>query len=91
MKVALEHTPVLDPDDPVGIGRDLRVVGHHHDREARLVSHLEQVEDLLARRRIEIPRRFIGEQDVRFVPEGPAIAVRCRSPPESWLGRWAIR
>ena len=48
-----------------------RVVGHHHDRLAELrVQLLEQGEDVVGARAIEVARRLVGDDDRRVVDDG---------------------
>ena len=56
-------------------------MGHHDDGQPRVVSFLQEVEDLASGRGVEVPRRFVGEQDAGVAGEGPGdggslVAVR---------------
>ena len=66
----LDDQPVGEKERPVGDGGRLRVVGHHDERLAEGVDRLAQeVEDLLARRRVEVAGRLVGEDDHRLQDE----------------------
>ena len=44
-----------------------RVVRHHHDRLLELaVQRLHQIENILGALRVEVARRFVGDEDVRI-------------------------
>ena len=56
--------PVGDDEDPVGVGRGLRVVGDEDDRLVPLDARPpERVEDLRAGRVVEVAGRLVGEQE----------------------------
>ena len=83
---------VADPDDPVGVGGDGRVVRHQDDREAVLgVELAEEVEDLPAGLRVEVAGRLVGDQERASLTSARAMATRCCSPPESCEGSWSSR
>src|SRR5687767_8353373 len=56
-----EDATVQHLDRSVRAGRHLRVVRDDHDRDALAVELLEQAQDLVARSRIEISRRLVGQ------------------------------
>src|SRR3954447_12075774 len=63
---------VADADGPPGGVRDVRVVRHQDDGDPLLrVELLEHLEDLLARARIEVAGRLIGEQERGVIDQGP--------------------
>ena len=63
---------VPDDEDPVGVGRGLRVVGDQHDRLAALDARApERVEDLGAGRVVEVAGRLVGEEERRPGHERP--------------------
>ena len=47
------------------------VVGRHHDRGPGAIDPVEQRHDALARRRVEVAGRLVGEDDERAVHESP--------------------
>src|SRR4051812_44713879 len=57
---------VAEHDDPAGMGRDVRLVRHHDDGLALRRKLLEDVHDFDRRRRVEVTRRFVGEEDGRL-------------------------
>ena len=58
--------PVADDEDPVGVGRGLRVVGDEHDRLAALVAGPpERIEDLGAGGVVEVAGRLVGKEERR--------------------------
>ena len=62
--IIVEDEPVAHPDDSIGVGGDGRVVRHEDDREPVLAVELaEEAEDLLARLRVEVAGRLIGDQE----------------------------
>ena len=68
--VLLDAT-VLQRDDARHARGEREVVRDDHDcRAARLVDREEQVVNLLARRRVEVPRRLVGEEELRRQDEG---------------------
>ena len=63
-----------------------------HDGAALLRRQVAQHrQHLLAVRDVEVAGGLVRQQHLRLVRERAAIATRCCSPPESWLGRWAAR
>src|ERR1700680_2777348 len=67
----LDDVPVQQPDDVVGARSEREVVGHEHDlRSAVAVERLEQLENALSGRVIEIPGGFVGEEDLGRVCGG---------------------
>src|SRR3954447_5800415 len=64
--------PIADHEHPVGVGRCLRVVRHEDDRLVTLDARApEGVEDLAARRVVEVPCRLVREQGGRSGDERP--------------------
>ena len=64
------NDPVAEPQGSVRVFRDRFVVRHENDRRAVSAAHLiEQIEHLLAGRRVESPGRLVGEQELRLVRE----------------------
>src|SRR5881394_2528415 len=56
------QTAVSEPQRAAHRGRQARVVGRDHERRALFVVQLEEeLLHLLARRRIEVARRLVGE------------------------------
>ncbi|MFN8598194.1 MAG: hypothetical protein U0559_18685 [Anaerolineae bacterium] len=69
-------------DDARGTMRDLFVVRHYQQRFALLHQLPKQIEYFVRGARIEVARRFIGDDDGRIVGQRRAIATRCCCPPE---------
>ena len=67
------------------------LVGHEDDRVAAPVQLVEQPDDLVAGRGVEVAGGLVGEQERRLADQGAAIATRWRWPPESSFGRWCMR
>ena len=68
--------------------RRVVVVGDHDDRGALGVEFLEQVEDRGAGGAVEVAGGLVGQHDRPACPASArAIATRCRSPPDSCVGR----
>ena len=61
---------VAQVDHPVCIGGDVRLVGDQDDRVPGTVQPLEQRQDLQTGLRIQIPGRFVSQQNRRIVDEG---------------------
>src|SRR5437016_3302832 len=80
--VGFDHA-VAHADDALGPGGDVVFVRDHDDRLARVVQANQHLHDLIARLRIEIPRRFIREKQMRIVDEGaghgPALLLGARA------------
>src|ERR1700730_5110826 len=56
---------------PAQQGRDVSVVGRHHDRRLLLVVDLqEELHDLPACRRVEVPGGLVGDDQARLMDEG---------------------
>src|SRR6202049_1513464 len=67
----LDDGPVQQPDDAGSARSEREVVGHEHDRRSAVaVERLEQLENALSGRVIEIPGGFVGEEDLGRVGEG---------------------
>ena len=63
---------VLDHLDPIGVGSRLGIVGDEDDRLAALVARApEGLEDLAARREVEVAGRLVGQHDRRSIDQGP--------------------
>src|SRR5690242_4483874 len=63
--------PVLEGDQPVGVGGGDRVVGDHHHRLIELVDRLaQQAHDVGAGLRVEVAGRLVGEDHGRLADEG---------------------
>src|SRR5919204_5655791 len=58
------HAPPHDVDD-------FAVVGRHQDGRSTRVDLQQQLDDLPRRRRVEVPGRFVGEEDARVVYQRP--------------------
>lgn len=59
-------------------------MGDHYQRSAVLLVQGKQLlNDILRRVLIEVPRRFVGKQDLWSQHKARASATRCCSPPES--------
>src|SRR5215203_1151383 len=66
-----DDPPVLQGDQPVGVGGGNRVVGDHHHRLAELVDRLaQQLEDVGAGLGVEVAGGLIGEDHGRFADQG---------------------
>ena len=66
--VDLMDPTIFDHQDTVGFLGEAIVVGHHDERDPVLTVHLtHDVEDLIARPAIEIPRRLVGKDNLRLV------------------------
>src|SRR6187402_1366356 len=67
-----DDLPVLQGDQPVGVGGGDRVVGDHHHRLAELVHRLaQQPQDVGARLRVEVAGRLVGEDDRLLADQRP--------------------
>src|SRR5215212_1997631 len=68
--VVLLNPPVLEDDDAVGVGRDVRLVRDEDERDPALaVEALEDVHHLDRGARVERARRLVGEDELRVVDE----------------------
>src|SRR5215471_12647725 len=56
--------PVLEADDAAGRRRDVVLVRDHDDGHSPGVDLLEEAHDLERRRRVERPRRLVGQDDL---------------------------
>src|SRR6267378_1615706 len=56
---------------PRGVRGDVGLVRHHHDGLPLAVQVREDLHDFLTRRRVEVARRLVGEQDARVVHQRP--------------------
>ena len=66
----LDRAAVDHADDSPGVARDLRVVGHQHDRGAAGVQVFEQRQNALACGRVQAAGRFVGQDQTGPVGEG---------------------
>jgi hypothetical protein len=65
---ALHDAPVTQDQAGVGHRRELGVVGHEHERGAAAgVDRAQQIHDVAAVRGVEVPGRFVGEDDFGVV------------------------
>ncbi len=64
------HT-ILHVDLTVSLLRDIRLVCHHDDRSPFLVQGLQHPHDFLLRRGVQVPRRFVGQDDLGIVDQRP--------------------
>jgi len=84
--------PVAKDDDPLPRRSRRRLVRHEDDRDAALlVEAREDAHDLLARLRVEVARRLVGEQQGGLATSARAMATALLLPPDSWFGRWSAR
>ncbi len=64
------------------VRRNVVFVRHQHDGLARVVELVKQPHDLVARRRVEVARRLVGEQNARSIHQrardGDALALATR-------------
>ena len=65
----LHQAAVAGAEHPVGIPRDILLVGHDQHREPAAVQLLELDHDLHARARVEIAGRLVGQDHDRIVDE----------------------
>lgn len=67
-----DDPPVVDFDDPVAAGGDMSVVGDDQKRRPAFPVDLPQQRlDGLARFGVEISGRLVGQDETRFIDEGP--------------------
>ena len=67
--------------------RHLRRVRYQHERHIFLAARVaDQIDHLLLMPGVDICRRFIGQEQFRFVGQGSRTATRCCSPTESCDG-----
>src|SRR5262245_35842106 len=65
---AIDDVPVLQRDHLVGQRREFAIVGDEHQRPSPIAMQVEQeLDDLPARRAVEVPGRFVREDDRRVV------------------------
>src|SRR5712692_8358399 len=63
-RLVAHDAPVAERDHAVGERGQRRIVGHQHQRTAEVaVQRDQEIDDLLARGRIEIARRLVGEEE----------------------------
>src|SRR4051812_5406871 len=68
----VDDAAVGEEDDPVGVRRRDRVVGHHHHRLGVVVDAAPQeLEDLRAGAAVEVAGRLVGEHDLGSAHQGP--------------------
>jgi hypothetical protein len=79
-------------NDPVGHRkRPPPIVGDHDRRDAQLaLKAADLAAELLAHFRVERRQRLVEQQDIGRERQGPASAVRCCWPPDSWRGYFSI-
>ena len=63
--------PVGNVDRAIGVGGHFGVVRYDDDRDALGVQPLEHPQDLVARLRIEVAGRLVGQQERGTIDEGP--------------------
>jgi hypothetical protein len=67
----IDDSPVLQEDDPVGVGGDARVVGDDDHRPPPVVGHLaQQPGDLFRRVGVQVARRLVGQHQGRVGHQG---------------------
>src|SRR3989344_4579704 len=81
--IVAHDTALIHHDDAPAdrIHNDL-VVRREKDGRAEVVDLFEYLDDIVCVDRIEIARRFVGDQNVRLVANARAIPNRRFSPPE---------
>ena len=80
---------LLEGYDPLAQrGDDLGVVGRHEDRHAELVDPEEELEDLPADQRVEVPGWLVGDDEARVVDERAGDRRALLLAPDSVLGSW---
>src|SRR4030042_6170909 len=67
----IDDDPVLDPDDPVRVGRDRRAMGDDDDGFPPLVHSNEEVHALRSRPAVQLARRLRGPGGRRGVYQRP--------------------
>ena len=60
---------VAHDDHALGVGRDVRLVGDQHDRDAVAGERAEQRHHLVAGARIEVAGRLVGQHQARLVDQ----------------------
>ena len=85
---SFDHLSVAQPDRSLGQACDLGIVRHEDERgPGGSVQFEHDLDDRLARLRVEIAGRFVGEQEsLGRLIKARARATRCCSPPESCAG-----
>src|SRR5205809_354306 len=63
------ETALLENELPVGSVREHRLMRDEHDRSARGMKLLEQADDLLSRRCVEVPRGLVSQYQCRLVDQ----------------------
>jgi len=63
--------PAIQPEYPLGTLRCPRVVRHHHNGSALGIDILQEVDHLLARLRVQVASRLIGEDHGGVIGEHP--------------------
>ena len=67
-----ENAAVPHRHRAIGVGGDIGLVRHQNDRDAFLAVELRQrLHDLMRGARVEIPGRFVGEEQARRIDQGP--------------------
>jgi hypothetical protein len=83
----VDHAPVTERNRHVGDAREIGIVGDQHERRAAIaVDREEEIDDLASGRAVEIPRRFVREQDRRIVRERALARARASRTPAISIG-----
>ena len=70
--ILLYDLTILHIHDPVGLGRQLIVMGDDHEgRPAGFVQFTHHGKERVARMCIQISGRFISQHEIRLLQEGP--------------------
>ena len=75
----VHHATVEQVDLAVGVLRVARIVRHHADRRAVAMEFAHEVHHRLAVHRVEVARRFVGEEDRRVAGLDAAQRARVRN------------
>ena len=87
----LGQVPVDDPHDAPRVGGDVLVVGDHDQREPAHAELVEERQHRLGVDGVEVPGGLVAQQQLGDPSSARAIATRCCSPPESFVGRKSRR
>ena len=71
LRLPLHQKPVRQSQCPVGIVGTFEVMGDHEDGHAVRIKAAEEVHDLPARLGIEVPCRFVGQENRGLIHDGP--------------------
>ncbi len=66
-----DNLAVAELDDPIGVAGNLAVMGNENNGMAIIMQFFEDLHDLLAAGPVEGSGRFVGEDDVAAVHQGP--------------------